>query len=246
MKILKHLRSDWFRYGFETLAVVVGILIAFALDNWNEDRKEDILEIQYLNGMLSDLQYDTAYYKRRISESEWIVENHVEAIRQMYKIQRSLEDVRDLLNITGWSSEQLTTRNSTYVELTNSGSMSLINNLDLKDQIIDYYRENGQAAAHFREYNEFTSRHAVGVNNVIKNYDKIHGYNADIYLNHIEIPDSDWVFINDPSSEKFQSLENLIDIYRSKHLSFLISLRSLQDLSIHLVDSIQKELDLRE
>jgi hypothetical protein len=29
MKIFKHLRSDWFRYGFETLAVVVGILVAF-------------------------------------------------------------------------------------------------------------------------------------------------------------------------------------------------------------------------
>lgn len=38
MKILKHLRTDWFRYGFETLAVVVGILVAFALDNWNENR----------------------------------------------------------------------------------------------------------------------------------------------------------------------------------------------------------------
>ena len=57
MKILKHLRSDWFRYGFETLAVVVGILIAFALDNWNEHRKEDNLEIQYLNGMLSEVLY---------------------------------------------------------------------------------------------------------------------------------------------------------------------------------------------
>ena len=246
MRILKHLKTDWFRYGFETLAVVFGILIAFALDNWNEDRKEDILEIQYLSGLQSDLQYDTAYYNRRISESEWIVENHVGAIRQMYKIQRSLEDVRDLLNITGWSSEQLTTRNSTYIELTNSGSMSLINNLDLKDKIINYYRENDQAAAHFREFNEFTSRHAVQVNNVIKNLDKIHGYNADIYLNHIEIPDSDWIFINDPSSEKFQSLENLIDIYRSKHRSFLLSLRSLEELSIQLVDEIHKELELRE
>ena len=34
MRIFKHLRSDWFRYGFETLAVIVGILAAFALENW--------------------------------------------------------------------------------------------------------------------------------------------------------------------------------------------------------------------
>ncbi len=33
MRVFKHLRTDWFRYGFETIAVVVGILVAFALDN---------------------------------------------------------------------------------------------------------------------------------------------------------------------------------------------------------------------
>ena len=38
MNILNHLKTDWFRYGFETLAVIVGILVAFALDNWNENR----------------------------------------------------------------------------------------------------------------------------------------------------------------------------------------------------------------
>ena len=43
MKIFKYLRSEWFRYGFETLAVVIGILAAFALENWNEER-------QILNG----------------------------------------------------------------------------------------------------------------------------------------------------------------------------------------------------
>jgi hypothetical protein len=48
MKIFKHLRSDWFRYGFETLAVIVGILIAFALDNWNEERKSGLLAVSLL------------------------------------------------------------------------------------------------------------------------------------------------------------------------------------------------------
>lgn len=45
MKIIKHIRNDWFRYGFETIAVVVASLVAFALDNWNDDRKQDLLEV---------------------------------------------------------------------------------------------------------------------------------------------------------------------------------------------------------
>ena len=60
MKIFKHLRSGWFHYGFETLAVVVGILIAFALDNWNDERKQQELELKTLielkNALKSDLE----------------------------------------------------------------------------------------------------------------------------------------------------------------------------------------------
>lgn len=39
MGIIKHLKSEWLSYGFETLDAIVGILVAFALDNWNEERK---------------------------------------------------------------------------------------------------------------------------------------------------------------------------------------------------------------
>lgn len=58
MKIIKHIRSDWFRYGFETLAVIVGILVAFGLDNWNEDRKTvkeaDIYTEKLINDLVTD------------------------------------------------------------------------------------------------------------------------------------------------------------------------------------------------
>ena len=58
MKVLKHLKTDWFRYGFETLAVVVGILVAFGLDNWNENRKTvkeaDIYTQKLINDLVTD------------------------------------------------------------------------------------------------------------------------------------------------------------------------------------------------
>ena len=58
MKIFKHIRSKWFHYGFETLAVVVGILIAFALDNWNDERKQQELELKTLIELKNALQSD--------------------------------------------------------------------------------------------------------------------------------------------------------------------------------------------
>jgi len=56
MRVFKHLRSDWFRYGFETLAVVVGIMIAFALENWRDTQQVKEEEHEILINMLSDLQ----------------------------------------------------------------------------------------------------------------------------------------------------------------------------------------------
>ncbi len=55
MEIFKHLRSDWFRYGFETLAVIVGILTAFALENWGDTLEVRKEEHEILVNLLSDL-----------------------------------------------------------------------------------------------------------------------------------------------------------------------------------------------
>ncbi len=56
MKIFKHLRSDWFRYGFETLAVVVGIMVAFALENWRDTQKVKKEEHEILVDLQNDLR----------------------------------------------------------------------------------------------------------------------------------------------------------------------------------------------
>ena len=55
MRVFKHLRSDWFRYGFETLAVIVGILVAFALENWRDTQKVKEEEHEILVNLLNDL-----------------------------------------------------------------------------------------------------------------------------------------------------------------------------------------------
>ena len=47
-KILKHLKENWIRHGFETLVVVAGVLIAFTLNSWNENRIERTKERELL------------------------------------------------------------------------------------------------------------------------------------------------------------------------------------------------------
>lgn len=43
----------------EILLVVIGILIALQINNWNEDNKKDILKQEYINALIVDLTKDT-------------------------------------------------------------------------------------------------------------------------------------------------------------------------------------------
>ena len=245
MKILKHLRNDWFRYGFETIAVVVGILVAFALDNWNEDRKQDLLEFEYLNGLVADLANDTTYYNYRIANSDWIIEHHREFILQMYQTQNSLEEVRALFKHLDYNSEHLTTQNSTYIELTNSGNLSILSNRELKNMVIDYYRENERAATHISEFNEVSSRHLVEVGNVVRNYIKLHLVVDNIYDSSFTMPSNEWDFFNNPSSERFQTIEYTVGVYRLKHMAFLNHFLKLKNMSAQLIHELQNEMESR-
>lgn len=246
MKLLRHLRTEWFKYGFETIAVVVGILAAFALDNWNEGRKEEILEIQYLNGLKADLTSDTVYYTRRIADSEKAIQDNKRHIRLMYQKQESLEEVKNLISLANWNSEQLTTQNSTYIDLTNSGSLGMISNPVLRDLIINYYRENERASAHIIEFNEVSSRTLLQVNFVIQNYNKFQRIVDDLYADETRYFEGEWAFINDPVSDKFRTLENALTVYFFKHTEFLDYFITLKKLSVQLIEGIQKELDSRE
>lgn len=92
MKIFKHLKSDWFRYGFETLAVIVGILVAFSLDNWNERRKDGVLEKYYIQRLIEDLNADLTEIDKTVeyaSESIVIGNSILEFLGQDY-----LSDIR--------------------------------------------------------------------------------------------------------------------------------------------------------
>jgi hypothetical protein len=52
----------------EIVLIVIGILIALQLNNWNEKRKQDIKRDYYLSSLLANLNENITYLKRRNAE----------------------------------------------------------------------------------------------------------------------------------------------------------------------------------
>ena len=71
-KILETLKLKWAEYLLEILVIMIGILGAYALNNWNEDRKERSQQIILITQLLEDAKADSAFYKSRFNGVRWV------------------------------------------------------------------------------------------------------------------------------------------------------------------------------
>lgn len=55
-KIIDHLGENWIRYGFETFAILIGIMGALSLENLNEDRNDRKKEYVLLQQLKADFE----------------------------------------------------------------------------------------------------------------------------------------------------------------------------------------------
>ena len=65
-KHTSHLQANWFGYALDTLVVILGILIALAVNNWNDKRKERKVEYRILTEIANGLDQDIEEVQRSI------------------------------------------------------------------------------------------------------------------------------------------------------------------------------------
>lgn len=243
-KIRKQLADDnkpmkYMRYAIgEILLVVIGILIALQVNNWNEDRKSGILEIRILNRLRQDLVVDTLYLNDRLERTIKQKAQQYEFIHEIYKTQNSEEEFIKIFKLQNWDSDNLVMQTSTYEELKNSGQINIVESEGLKVKMINLYREYDVATKHFEEINGLTSREFLP--KALRVVPKYHF--SDLYDEERLFEGTDWKFINDPTSESFKILEDTQMIYYLKYGYFIGYFEKLLKKSKTLIYHIDKEL----
>jgi len=148
IKFFRHIRKKlisennmgkYFKYAIgEILLVVIGILIALQINNWNEERKEKHKAKSYLINIKEDLALDTIQLSRAIVHIEASMVNTTKLLSL-----RSFEnyEIDSLDKLIPRNFYQYSINSQTFDKLINSGVTELSNYNDVFELINVYYTQ---------------------------------------------------------------------------------------------------------
>jgi len=232
----------YMRYAIgEIVLVVIGILIALQINNWNEDQKGKKIQIRYLKRMHTDIQKDTTYLRQKIQRAQNEQERYYDFIHSMYDVQSTKEDFVNLISSAFWDADDLILQDQTFTEITTSYKLDLISNDQLKKSIIDYYRNYAIANKHITEMNiTGIDLFQFFVPIIWKYYDS---QPAEVFDQEQMFDLKGLEFINDPYSDEFRRLEGTAGFYSSKQFVFEEYYKDLLLNATKLLEQIQHEIE---
>ncbi len=133
--------TKYFIYAVgEIVLVVIGILIALSLNNWNEQNKNSKSEIVYYSRILEDFNLD----KKLIEELSEKADNRIKLSKEiLVELDSGTKTKNYLLNkfLIAIRSDAYVPRNVAFQDLISSGNLNLLNDVNLKNSLIQYYSE---------------------------------------------------------------------------------------------------------
>ena len=137
----KNKTGKYLKYAFgEIILVVIGILIALSINNWNENRKNKLTESEYYCKLLADFELDRQNIEVLYEESEHKIEI---SKRLLLELNNKNKDKSYLLNnyLQGLRTNAFVASKVAMTDIVSSGKLNLLTNDSLKNDLLRYYGE---------------------------------------------------------------------------------------------------------
>lgn len=139
-KTLKHFKKNWYKYGLETLVVIVGVLVAFSLSNWNDNRKESAMEQHYLESLKQELELNIQSAQHHNRYNEFQYQNAELILASFNSPVHNVEALAVAVEHIGWL-DILSYIRDVWDELNTTGNIGIIKNKKLKSDLVALYRD---------------------------------------------------------------------------------------------------------
>jgi hypothetical protein len=134
-RLTEHFRTqNWFAVTLDLAVVVVGIYIGLQADAWMSGQQDRVLEQEYLQRLLADMEESAVGQRDLIIEFEQSINAMDYLADRLHK--RSFEDVdpaqiRLAIDALGWVPQPVTSM-GTLRELQSTGNISLLQDVDVR------------------------------------------------------------------------------------------------------------------
>jgi hypothetical protein len=169
-------KIKWKEYLIELLVVIIGITIAFGIENYAANQKQRSEELLHLKGIVDDLETDLRIFEEFMGYNETTLK-YVQRLNSLILNRQVNHDSLNFLLIrAGWISNY-EPRNISYNSLRTSGGLDKLRSFELRKQIV-YHYEHKMKNVYFQneihsnylheyitpiqlKYSDFTSREGV-------------------------------------------------------------------------------------
>ena len=169
---MKKKNASYYKYAIgEIILLVLGILIALSINNWNEERKNNLNEKKLILNIIKDLRLDSIYISKSLIE----VNSQKQVIDDIISMSLNKKKIEDYstIGLLRYSSDfrPITQRNHS-VSISNMGSD------EVREKIQNYFIEEDRVLDIFLEYVDIVHNKVrpylseTGMHNLESIYDK--------------------------------------------------------------------------
>ena len=145
IKFFRHIRKSlleqnqmgkYFKYAIgEIILVVIGILIALQINNWNQNRLKEIAEVQFYKNTKQRLLGDASNLKGQLEYNKNDFDQFIYAIKLIEDNDRSKSDSLGLIAIDLLNYSDFDRHGNIYETTVNSGDIKLLNNNEIVNRL---------------------------------------------------------------------------------------------------------------
>lgn len=203
----------YFKYAIgEIILVVIGILIALQINNWNENRKNSITEADYYCRILDDFVLN----EKLIDENYERINHKIQLTKALIKDIHKIPNVKStIVNkfIAAVRQDVFVPSTITFDDITSSGQLKLLKDIELKNRLIQHRAFLNNTIELLEENRNEIVKKSINYDFITKvGYQDVDYVKKELDEEHLALlPKVDWT--NDPTHLYFiKTQDNLVFI----------------------------------
>jgi len=233
----KHQTTTYIKYALgEIVLVVIGILIALQINNWNENRKANAQEQTYYQLLLDEIKQDKEQILNLKATNKNRIKNINEALREIQKDRPSAAAFgKKWLNANKLYTNNFQPNNSVYSDIKSSGKLNIIKDKTVTKALNTY----------FTNITNYRALILTNINLVENNFDKIGSwFDTGIYQTFLASAERNYVFEEDVAKQLQMDLpEYITDRSRQQLYDAVLTFSIIMVRRAELMEFIEVEID---